>query len=72
MRIVSSDGCVDVPYERVNLMVDDDDYSLIAIDYNENIHTMGKYHSCERVLDVTKELRDAYMMGRKVYTMPEK
>lgn len=72
MRIVSSDGCLDVPYEWVNLVVDNDDRSLIAIDYNENLHTMGKYNSRERVFDIMKEIRNAYVMDRKVYAMPEK
>lgn len=72
MRIVSSNRCLDIPYERVNLLVDDYDNSLIAVDYNENLHTMGKYDSRERVLFVMEEIRNAYVMGRKVYTMPEK
>lgn len=71
MRIVSSDGCIDIPYEWTNLVVANDDHSLIAFDYNENVHTMGKYNSRERVLDVMKEVRSAYVMGRKVFTMPE-
>ena len=72
MRIVSSDGCLDVPYERVNLFVGNDNRLLTAFDDSENVHTMGKYNSRERVLDVMKDVRDAYVMGRKVYTMPEK
>lgn len=71
MRIVSSDGCLDIPYERVNLTVGNGT-SLLAFDYNENVHTMGKYNSRERVLDVMEYVRYAYVMGRKVYTMPEK
>lgn len=72
MRIVSSNRCLDILYERVNLLVDYYDNSLIAVDYNENLYTMGKYDSCERVLFVMEDIRNAYVMGCKVYTMPEK
>ena len=72
MRIVSSDGCLDIPYERVNLFIGNDNRLLIAFDDSENAYTMGKYDSRERVLDVMKDIRSAYVMGRKVYTMPEK
>lgn len=72
MRIVSSDGCLDIPYERVNLFVGNDNRLLTAFDDSENVHTMGKYDSHERVLDVMEYVRYAYIMGRKVYTMPEK
>ena len=71
MRIVSSDGCLDIPYERVNLTVGNGT-SLLAFDDSENIYTMGKYDSRERVLYVMGEVRYAYVMGRKVYVMPEK
>lgn len=72
MRIVSSDGCLDVPYERVSLFVDNDNCLWIAFDCNDHIHPIGKYDSRERALDVMKDVRNAYVMGRKVYTMPEK
>ena len=72
MRIVSSDGCLDIPYERVNLFIDVDNRSVIAFDDSENTCTMGTYNSRERVLDVMKDVRDAYVMDFKVYIMPEK
>lgn len=72
MRIVSSDGRLDIPYERVNLTVGNDNRLLAAFDDSENIYTMGKYDSRERVLYVMGEVRYAYVMGRKVYVMPEK
>lgn len=69
MRIVSSDGRLDIPYEWV--IVRNDDGSLIAFDYNYNVYRIGKYNSRERARYVMGEIRNAYMLGRKVYTMPE-
>lgn len=66
MRIVSQDGMVDVPYERVVIRMLENPFNVVISalfereDYIKDI-VMGYYSTKEKALKVMKMVREAYM-----------
>lgn len=72
MRIVSSDGSIDVPYENATLFVDSKgNIKYILSRDKEFALLLHEYKDRDRGLGVMKSIRDAYAMGRKVFILPE-
>lgn len=70
MRIVSSDGGTDIPYDGVAFFVTPK--ANITYSFDGNIERwLCRYKNEKRSLEVMKDIRDAYAMGRKVFVMPK-
>lgn len=73
MRIVSSDGSIDIPYESVALFAHSDGsvaYSFYG-DSEFSLRLSYKYKNSDRALKVMSDIRYAYVMGRKMFVMPK-
>ena len=57
MRIVSQDGKIDLPYDKVALLVNDNVIMAESIN-RERIYVMAKYGSEETAMSVLNELRE--------------
>lgn len=72
MRIVSSDGSIDVPYENATLFVDSKgNIKYILSRDKEFALLLHAYKDLDRGLEVMRLIRDAYAMGHKVFILPE-
>lgn len=72
MRIISSDGTIDVPYEAVVLFADSEGnvtYSFYGD--SEFALWLHGYKDQNRASEVTRDIRNAYVMGRKVFILPK-
>lgn len=69
MRIISQDGCEDIPYEKLCVSLDTRNGRTI-IGYSVNIENdsyliLGTYNTKERALEVIKEIRKHYNKIKK-------
>ena len=70
MRIISSDGCFDLPYELSNVIVSGNKIAAVTRYSFDGWYTMGLYSSADRVENAMNELHIAYSNGRKVFRFP--
>lgn len=70
MRIISSDGFFDLPYELSNVNVHANRIFAVTRYSFDGMYTMGLYSSADRVENAMNELHIAYSNGRKVFRFP--
>lgn len=70
MRLISSNGLMDVPYERCTLSVGFDD-DLFTIESDLKWETLGTFPTREKAVNELKKIRTAYASGRTIYKIGE-
>ena len=65
---------IDAPYGSITLCVDDEiaGWVVEAITIGSSSIPLGTYDTKERAVEVLKEIRMAYTMGRKIYQLPKR
>lgn len=75
MRLISSDGHIDVPYEQVTVAIAPEDiegetHFFIKTFHNENYYVLGDYHQMHYAEYVIKDIAMSAKNGDKFYLFP--
>lgn len=62
MRLISQDGCADIPYEQFVIMLDvNAGQGIIILAVSDKMElAMARYSTATKALDVLKKMREAY------------
>lgn len=61
MRLISQDGCADIPYEQFTIMLDANaNYRVILAVSDKMEIAMASYSTSAKALDALKQMREAY------------
>ena len=73
MRIISQNGCFDIPYERfmIGMIGTDDLIEVYAQDEKGINFILGDYKTTVRAKEEIAKARAAYGRGQKIYYMKE-
>lgn len=62
MRLISQDGCADIPYEQFTIMLDANaNYRVILAVSDKMEIAMASYSTSAKALDALKQMREAYL-----------